>query len=135
MAVLSLDTDIRNDLLDGIDSVFNSGTVKIYADTIPTDADTAVGAQTLLATVDIDADAFNAASSGAKTKQGTWQEASAIATGTAAWFRMANGADSRRIDGDVTVSAGGGTLELDSVSITSGQVVTITTFTLNMPAS
>ncbi len=135
MAVLSLDTDLRNDLLDGIDATFNSGTLKIYADTIPTDADTAVGAQTLLATVDIDADAFNAAAAGAKTKQGTWSELSAIATGTASWFRMANGADTRRIDGDVTITAGGGTLELDSLSITIAQVVTITTFTLNMPAS
>ena len=132
---IRLDTDIRNDLLDGIDSVFNAGTVKIYDGTIPTDADTAVGAQTLLATVDVDADAFNAAGAGAKTKQGTWQEASAVATGTAAWFRLANGADSRRIDGTVTVTSGGGDLELDSVSITAAQVVTITTFTLNMPAT
>ena len=131
---LQLDTDIRNDLLDGIDSVFNAGTVKIYSGAQPADADTAASG-TLLATVDVDADAFNAASAGAKTKQGTWQEASAIATGTAGWFRLANGADSRRIDGDVTVTSGGGVLELDSVSITSGQVVTITTFTLNMPAS
>ena len=132
---LQLDTDIRNDLLDGIDSVFNSGTLKIYTTPQPADADTAIAAQTLLATIDIDADSFNAAAAGAKTKQGTWSELSAIATGTASWFRMANGADSRRIDGNITITAGGGVLELDSLSITAAQVVTITTFTLNMPAT
>ncbi len=132
---LQLDTDIRNDLLDGIDSVFDGGTLKIYTTAQPANADTAISGQTLLATVDVDADSFNAAASGAKTKQGTWSELSAIATGTAAWFRLANGADSRRIDGDITITSGGGVLELDSLSITSGQVVTITTFTLNMPAT
>ena len=132
---LQLDVDIRNDLLDGIDTTFDSGTLKIYDGAQPADADTAVAAQTLLATVDVPADSFNAAAAGAKTKAGTWQELSAIATGTAAWFRMANGADTRRIDGNITVTAGGGVLELDSVSITIAQVVTITTFTLNMPAT
>ncbi len=130
---IRLDDDIRNDLLDGIDSTFNSGVLEIRSGTQPATAnDAATG--TLLASITLPADAFAAAGSGAKALAGTWQDASANATGTAGWFRLANGADTRRIDGDVTVTSGGGDLELDSVSITIAQVVTVTTFTLNMPA-
>ena len=131
---IRLDDDIRNDLLDGIDSTFNSGVLEIRSGTQPATAnDAATG--TLLASITLPADAFAAAGSGAKALAGTWQDASANATGTAGWFRLANGADTRRIDGDVTVTSGGGDLELDSVSITIAQVVTVTTFTLNMPAA
>jgi len=131
---LQLDLDIRNDLLDGIDSTFNSGILEIRTGAQPANAD-AAATGTVLATITLPADAFAAASAGAKAKSGTWQDGSADATGTAAWFRLKNGADTRRIDGDVTVTSGGGVLELDSVSITIAQVVTITTFTLNMPAT
>lgn len=131
---LQLDIDIRNDLLDGIDSTFNSGILEIRTGAQPANAD-AAATGTVLATITLPADAFAAAAAGAKVKAGTWQDPSADATGTAAWFRLQNVGDTRRIDGDVTITAGGGVLELDSLSITAAQVVTITTFTLNMPAS
>lgn len=131
---LQLDTDIRNDLLDGIDTTFNSGTLEIREGAQPANAD-AAATGTVLATITLPADAFAAASGGAKVKNGTWEDTSADATGTAGWFRLYNVGDTRRIDGHVTVTAGGGVLELDSVSITIAQTVTVTTFTLNMPAS
>jgi len=131
---LRLDDDVRNDLLDGIDSTFNSGTLEIRSGAQPASAnDVATG--TVLATITLPADAFAAAASGSKAKLGTWSDAAADATGTAGYFRMNNGADTRRIDGDITITSGGGELELDSLSITIGQVVTVATFTLTMPAS
>ena len=131
---IRLDDDIRNDLLDGIDTTFNSGTLEIRSGAQPASAND-VASGTLLASITLPADAFAAAGGGAKVLAGTWQDASANATGTAGWFRLANGADTRRIDGDITVTSGGGDLELDSVSITIAQVVNVTTFTLNMAAA
>jgi hypothetical protein len=129
-----LDDDIRNSLLDGIDSVFNSGTLEIRSGAQPASAnDAATG--TVLATIALPADSFAAASGGSKAKAGTWQDASADATGTAGWFRMYNTGDTQRIDGNVTATAGGGDMEIDSVSITAGQTVTVTSFSLDMPAS
>ncbi len=131
---LQLDGDIRNDLLDGIDATFNSGTLEIREGAQPANAD-AAATGTVLVTITLPADSFGAAAAGAKAKAGTWEDTSADATGTAGWFRLKNGADTRRIDGNITVTSGGGELELDSLSITAGQTVTITTFTLNMPAT
>jgi len=131
---LRLDDDVRNDLLDGIDSTFNSGTLEIRTGAQPASANDAASG-TVLATITLPADAFAAAASGAKAKLGTWSDTSADATGTAGHFRMRNGADTRRIDGDITITSGGGEMELDSLSITIGQVVTVATFTLTMPAS
>lgn len=72
-----------------------------------------------------------AASSGSKAKSGTWQDASADATGTAAHFRIyASDGTTAHMQGTVTATGGGGDLTLDNTSIASGQSVTITSFTL-----
>ena len=44
-------------------------------------------------------------------------------------------AASASIDGDVTATSGGGDLELTTTSITSGDAITIDTFTLSISAS
>ena len=74
-------------------------------------------------------DWMGAASSGAVAKAGTWQDASADATGTAAHFRL------YKTDGTTcimqgTVGQGSGDLSLDNTSIVAGQQVTVNTFTL-----
>jgi hypothetical protein len=72
-----------------------------------------------------------AASSGSKAKSGTWEDASADATGTAAHFRIyASDGTTQHIQGTVTATGGGGDLTLDNTSITAAQKVTITGFTL-----
>lgn len=72
-----------------------------------------------------------AASAGAKAKSGTWQDASADATGTAAHFRIyAVGGSTCHMQGTVTTTAGGGDLTLQNLSVNSGQQVTITGFTM-----
>ena len=72
-----------------------------------------------------------AAASNSKAKSGTWEDTSADATGTAAHFRLyQSDGTTQKIEGTVTATGGGGDLELDSTSITAGQPVTITGFTL-----
>jgi hypothetical protein len=143
MANLFVSTGLRNAMMDttGFNAIFNSGTLEIRDGSQPANADQApVG--TVLASVALPADAFNAASAGAVTKLGTWEDTSADATGTATWFRLKASGDlgttnttDERIDGDVTATSGGGDLELDNTSISSGQQVTINTFTVTFPAS
>jgi hypothetical protein len=73
-----------------------------------------------------------AASSGSKAKSGTWEDASADGTGTAAHFRVyASDGTTCHIQGSVTATGGGGDMTLDNTSIASGQDVTITSFTLS----
>ena len=86
---------------------------------------------TVLASMTLPSDWLAAASGGSKAKSGTWQDASADATGTAAHFRIyASDGTTAHIQGTVTATGGGGDLTLDNTSIASGQSVTISSFTL-----
>ena len=139
MAV-KISTGLRNAILDsGLQAVFDSGILEIRSATRPADADTAP-AGTVLASITLPADAFAAASAGAIAKSGTWQDASADATGTAAWFRFKQSGDlgttnatDERLDGDVGTS--GSDMNLDNTSIASTQQVTISTGSITLPAS
>jgi hypothetical protein len=76
-----------------------------------------------------------AAAAGAKAKSGTWQDTSADGTGTAGHFRVYNSQATKDgttcfMQGSVTITSGGGDMEVDNTSIATGQTVTVTTFTL-----
>lgn len=121
----------RNAALDAIEtSIGTTPTLEIRTGSAPATCATA-DSGTVLATMTLPSDWLAAASSGSKALSGTWNDTSADATGTAAHFRIkATGGGTCRIQGTVTVTGGGGDMTLDSVSITAGQVVTITGFTL-----
>lgn len=72
---------------------------------------------------------FAAAASGAIALTGVPEAATAGATGTAAHFRMYNGATCHA-QGSVTATGGGGDMTTANTSIASGQAVNITGFTV-----
>lgn len=121
----------RNRQVDSIGDDFNNATVKIYTGTQPAAGAAATG--TLLVTITLPADAMAASASGVAAKSGTWSGVAGN-TGTAGWFRIESSAGARWYDGAVTATAGGGEIELASISITSGQTVTISSFTVTQPA-
>ncbi len=125
-------TTARNAWLDAIETAIGATAVlKIRSGTVPANVGTA-DAGTVLATLTLPSDWLAAASAGAKSKSGTWEDLSADATGTAAHFRIyASDGTTPHIQGTVTATGGGGDMTLDNVSIASGQAVTITSFTLN----
>lgn len=128
MALSYIDT-LRNSMLDEITTAIGaSGLLRIYEATRPADADTAVGAQTLLAELALSATAAPAASGGVLTFSTISDDTSANATGTAAWFRVTTSGGSAVFDGDVGTS--GSDLNLNSTSITSGGTVSVTSFTI-----
>lgn len=70
------------------------------------------------------------ASGGTKAKAGTWS-GTADASATAAHFRIKETTDTTcHMQGSITATSGGGDIELDNVTINSGQTITINTFTL-----
>jgi len=127
---LQLSISARNARLDSIETVVST-TPKLQIRTLAQPANcAAVDTGVLLAEIDLPADWMNAASSGSKTKNGTWS-VTAVATGTAAHFRIKDSTGTTtHIQGSVTISAGGGDLTLDNTSIATGQTVSINTFTL-----
>jgi hypothetical protein len=130
MAV-QLSVAARNARLDQIESTIGATAVlKIRTGAQPASC-AAADSGTVLATLTLPADWMAAASAGAKAKSGTWSDTSADATGTAAHFRVYESTGTTcGIQGTITATSGGGDMELDNTSISSGQTVTITSFTL-----
>lgn len=73
---------------------------------------------------------FNAAGSGAMTKNGTWS-ANAGAGGVAGHFRLKSSGGTCHAQGSISGTGGGGDMELDNVNIANGQGVEIDVFTLS----
>jgi len=127
MAIQYLNS-IRDAKLDAIETtILASGapTLTIWTGSAPAFPSTANAAETVLATIAMGADPFTAASAGVKGKNGTWEDTSADASGTAAHFRV-HFTTTCFMQG--TVGQGSGDLSLDNSTIASGQTVTITQF-------
>ena len=122
---------VNNARLDAVESTTGATAVlKIFSGSQPANCAAADPAGALVS-ITLPSDWMNAASSASKTKLGTWS-ASASGSGTAASFRIYEStATTCHIQGSVTATGGGGDLTLDNASISSGQTVTIGTFTLN----
>jgi hypothetical protein len=119
-------------VVDDIDNGAGAGTIKIYSGTQPADGDAALSGNTLLATLTFSDPAFGATSTGGvATASAITDDSSADATGTAAWARIQDSDSNNVFDCDVGTS--GATINLNSVSITSGGTVSITSFTMTHP--
>jgi hypothetical protein len=128
---IQLSTTVRNARLDSIETAIGTSAVlKIRSGAAPANCGTA-DSGTVLATITCPSDWAAAASGGSKALSGSWQDASADATGTAAHFRLyASDGTTCHMQGTVTATGGGGDMTVDSTSFTSGQQFTVTTFTL-----
>ena len=118
-------------VVDAIDGGAGAGTLKVYDGTIPTNADTAVGAQVLLATLTFSDPAFGAASNGVATASAITSDTSADATGTATWARIATSTPTTVMD--VTVGTSGEDINFNTAAIVSGATVAITALTYTQP--
>lgn len=128
---LQYSTTVRNSKLDAIEAAIGTAPIlRIFSGSQPANC-AAADSGTKLAEMTLPSDWMAAASGGSKSKSGTWQDSSANNTGTAGHFRIYDSTGTTcHIQGSVTNSGGGGQLELDNTSITSGGDVQIATFTL-----
>lgn len=111
------------DLLD-VGSANAQGTLRIGT--------TSMG--TTLAELNLSNPAFGNASTGVATASAISDETAAPATGTAAEYLMLDRDLGTVWSGDVTATSGGGDIELDSTAITTNAIVSITSFTVTVPA-
>lgn len=123
----------------GLAEAIDAGTaavIEIYSGTVPTDADASIGAATLLATLTCEATAFSGFSDlnpGARATFDTiTADSSADATGTASFFRIKTQAAGTVI-AQGTVGTASADLILNTVSITSGSSVSISSATIDLP--
>jgi len=106
---IQLSTAVRNGRLDALETVIGTSAVlKIFSGSMPANPATA-DSGTLLANMSLQSDWMNAASSGSKTKNGTWSDASADGTASAGYFRLyASDGTTCGLQGTITATGGGG---------------------------
>lgn len=121
---------VRNAKLDAVEATIGaSAHLKLFSGAEPANCAAADPAG-LLATLVLPSDWLNAASSGQKTIAGSWTGVG-TGNGTAASFRIYDSGEATcHIQGSVTVTGGGGDMTLDNTSITVGQNIAVTTFTV-----
>lgn len=122
-------------LVDKVDQGSGDGKWRIYDGSQPTDPDTAVGGQTLLAEANFGDPAFGAAADanpgGRATANAIDSDTSANATGTAAWFRVLDSDNVALWDG--SVGTGTHDMVVNTTAFVAGAEVAITSWTVTMP--
>lgn len=128
---IQLATSTRNARLDAIETdASTAAKLIIYTGSPPANCGTATSG-TLLAEFDLASDWAAAASGGAKILNNLTLTVAAAGTGTAGYFRLFKTDGTTCImQGTVTATGGGGDMTLDNTSITSGQTVNVTGFTI-----
>ena len=122
---------VRHAKLDAVETtVGTSAVLKFRTGSAPADCATA-DSGTVIATLNLPSDWLAAASGGTKAKAGTWSDTSADNSGTIAHWRLyASDGTTCHAQGTATITGGGGDITLDAVAVTSGQTITVTSFTL-----
>jgi hypothetical protein len=123
-----------NAAADAVTALLNNGYLRLYDGTQAATADTAIGAQVLLAELRWNATAFGAASGGVSTANAITDDSSANATGTASWFRALK-SDGTTVVFDGSVGTASADLILASTAISSGATVSVTSFSYTQSKS
>lgn len=121
-------------IVDKIDVGAGTAAIKIYDGSKPATPDVAVSSQVLLATLNLANPAFGGAVSNSGNGTATANAVSngtAVATGTASWFRVLDRNGAAVIDG--TVGTADCDLILNSIAISSGATVAVTAWTFSQP--
>lgn len=135
---MPLNTQLANATVNGqadnLSARLNSGFLRIYDGTQPATADTAIGAQVLLAELTFSATAAPAAVNGLITFNAITSDTNANATGTPTWFRAVQ-SNGTTVVMDGTVGASGANLNLSGLTggqIIIGGTVAVSSFTLDV---
>lgn len=120
---------LKNARLDEITAAIgSSGLLRIYTGTQPTNPDTALSSNTLLATLPLSSTFAAGASSSTLTASAITSDSSADNTGTATWGSLLTSGAVRVVD--FTVGTSGADLNLNSVAIQSGATVSCSSFVI-----
>jgi len=136
MAIVRIATTVKNSMLtpirDAIDAGSGAGTIKVYTSPMATLPSDAISTQTLLGTLTFSDPSGATPSGGVFTASAITQDSSADATGTAAWARIADSAGVTVMDMDITVTGGGGSMQMNTTSIVIGGPILISAMTVTL---
>jgi hypothetical protein len=122
-------------IVDTLD-VGGAGTIKFYTTAQAATANTAVGAQTLLATLTYAATAYGAATTAdpsVATAAAITSDSSADATGTVVWARHASGGGTTVFDCSAGAASGTFDIEFNTDAFVAGATVAVSALTVTLP--
>lgn len=123
---------LANALLDQLETTIGtSPKLQIWSGSVPADESASTAGNTKLVEMTLPSDWMAAASGGSKGKAGTWS-GTAIASGTATFFRICNSGGTSQLQGSVA-EVSGGDLNLDNTDIAVNQVVNVSSCTITGP--
>lgn len=124
---------VRNARLDAIETTIGvSAVLKLRSGAAPATCATA-DTGTVVATMTLPSDYMSAGAAGVKALLGTWQDTAADAAnagGAMHWRIYESTGVTCHMQGTVSVTAGGGEIELQNLTIALGQQITITAFNI-----
>jgi hypothetical protein len=125
---MKLSAAIRNSMISQYETYLGtSPTIELRTGLVPastTDVDTG----TLLAVITLPLDWLSAPVNGTVSLQGSWV-GTTISSGTATHYRLKNSSGITHEQGSVSITGGGGDLELDNTNLALNQIVQVTTWT------
>lgn len=130
----SLTNTAANAAADAVGRLVDNGYIRIYDGSKPATADTAIGAQVLLAELRFSATSAPAAVAGVLTYNSITSDSSADATGTASWYRTFK-SDGTTAVYDGSVGTSGADLNLNTTSIVAAAAVSISALTYTQSKS
>lgn len=127
---IQLSVAVRNARLDSIETTVGTAPKLQIRTGAPPANCAAADSGTLLDEITLPSDWMAAASGGAASKAGTWSGA-ASAAGTCGHFRLKDSTGTTcHEQGTITATGGGGDMTVDNAVLASGQVFTVTSYTL-----
>ena len=115
-----------------VDGGSGAGLIKIYTSPMPADTTVGITTQTLLGTCTC-TDPCGSESGGTLTFSAITQDSAADNSGVAVWARVTDSAGVVVKDHDITVSGGGGALQMVSTTIVAGGPIAFTSLTETLP--
>lgn len=123
-------TATRNAMGDAMGDQVDAGTTDAQGDFVLIES----SGPTDLVEINLQNPAFGSPSTGVKPLAGTPLENTASSSGTADTFEIRNRDNAAVIDGTVTGTGGGGDVEIDVTSISSGQTIELDSLTWTAPS-
>ena len=120
---------VGNATLDAMETAVGASPImRVYTGAAPANC-AAASTGTLLIEITLPADFMAAASNRSKAKSGTWQDASANASGTIGHYRIfASDGTTCHVQGTAGGPASGAEIVFDADTVTAGQSVTVNTY-------
>ena len=136
MAIAHYSRAVSTAVVTAINNAINGGAgdglINFYNKSMPATTATGITDQDLLGTCAC-ADPAGVEAGGTLTFSAIDNDLAADYTGTATWVRITDSAGTVVMDLDVTVTGGGGYVQMASTSITAGGPIAFSSFTITMP--